>query len=87
MLGCRKFIPKCYTKLNEINTKKKAKSISTFDFTTLYIAVPHNLLIKILSEVINFAFKQKREVAIVFQKHQCTGHQKVVEGHTSQDKL
>ena len=32
------------TKLNKINAKKKAKSILTFDFTTLYRTIPHNLL-------------------------------------------
>ena len=47
------------TKLDKIHTKKKAKSISTFDFTTLYMTVPHNLLIKVSSEVTNFAFKSK----------------------------
>ena len=45
------------TKLNEINTTKKAKRVSTFDFTTLYTAIPHNPLIKVLSEVMNFVFK------------------------------
>ena len=33
------------TKLSKRNTKKKAKSISTFDFITLYTTIPHNRLI------------------------------------------
>ena len=53
-------------KLNKINTikkktkeKKNTKSISTFDFTTLYTTGPHKILIKVLSEVINFVFNPK----------------------------
>ena len=51
-----------------INAKKIAKSISTFDFATLYTTIPHNLLIKFLSEVINFAFKSKTRNNIGFSK-------------------
>ena len=42
--------------LNRINKKKNAKSISTFDFSTLYTKLPHNKLVKELSEVIDFVF-------------------------------
>ena len=42
--------------LNRINKKKNAKSISTFDFSTLYTKIPHDKLIKELSEVIDFVF-------------------------------
>ena len=66
------------TKLNKISTKKKAKSISVFDFTTLCTIIPHNLLIKVLSAVINFYFKRNLEIALAFQKYQSTGHQKTV---------
>ena len=55
-------------KLNKINTKKKVKSISTFDFTTPYTAIPHNLLIKVLSEVIDFVFKSKAPSRISFSE-------------------
>ena len=43
--------------LNKINKKRNAKSISTFDFSTLYTKLPHNKLIKELSAVIDFAFE------------------------------
>ena len=56
------------TKLSKVNTKKKAESISTFDFTTLYSTIPHDLLIKVLSEVINFVFKSKTRNSIGFLK-------------------
>ena len=42
--------------LNKINKKKNAKSISTFDFSTLYTNLPHDKLIKELTDVIDFAF-------------------------------
>ena len=42
--------------INRINKKKNAKSISTFDFSTLYTKIPHDKLIKELSEVIDFVF-------------------------------
>ena len=53
-------------KLNVINTRKKAKSISTYDFSTLYTKIPHNLLIKVLSEIICFVFKSKVRSKIGF---------------------
>ena len=56
------------TKLNKINVKKKAKSISTFDFSTLYTTILHKLLLKVLSEIINFVFKPKVIKRIGFSK-------------------
>ena len=43
-------------KINRTNSKTNAKSISTFDFTTLYTKIPHQSLIDILFKVIDFAF-------------------------------
>ena len=75
------------TKLNKINTKKKAKSISNFDFTKLYLTIPHDFLIKILSEVIKLFSNEKLKVSLALQKHQSTGHERVVEEDTSQGKI
>ena len=52
-LGCMKFwvVQNSFpigTKLNKIDVKKKSKSISTFDFSTLYTAILHKLLLKVL---------------------------------------
>ena len=44
-------------KLNQINRKKNAKNISTYDFSTLYTKLPHNKLIQRLSQVIDFVFE------------------------------
>lgn len=42
--------------ITRINKRQNAKSISTFDFSTLYTKLPHDKLIKELSEVIDFVF-------------------------------
>lgn len=43
-------------KIDEINNKKQAREISTFDFSTLYTKLPHDDLIRILHEMVDFAF-------------------------------
>ena len=42
--------------LKEINAKRKAKKISTFDFSTLYTKLPHKDLIKVLQDLVEFVF-------------------------------
>ena len=37
--------------------RRSAKRVSSFDFSTLYTNIPHDKLINVLSEVINFSFK------------------------------
>ena len=37
----------------------KIQPISTFDFSILYTTILHKLLIKVLLEVVNFAFQSK----------------------------
>ena len=71
--GCKKFwvVQNSFpidTNVNKINVKKKAKSISAFDFSTLYTTILHKLLLKVLSEIINFAFKPKVRKRIGFSK-------------------
>ena len=46
-------------KLNIINTRKRAKTLVTYNFNTLYTIKSNNLLIKVLSEIIHFVFKSK----------------------------
>ena len=47
-------------KLNELNRYNKAKSISTFDFSTLYTKLPHDNLIEVLHLLIDFVFNGGR---------------------------
>ena len=42
--------------LKDLNTKHKAKKISTFDFSTLYTKLPHKDLIKVLQDLVEFVF-------------------------------
>ena len=44
-------------KLEQINAKRNAKDISTYDFSTLYTKLPHDDLIQNLNEMIDFAFE------------------------------
>ena len=43
--------------LDNINRKKRAKSIATYDFSTLYTKLPHEKLITQLSKVIDLVYK------------------------------
>ena len=43
--------------IKQLNDRKKAYSISTFDFATLYTNIPHGKLKNVLREIINFCFK------------------------------
>ena len=47
-------------KLNAINESKGAKSISTYDFSTLYTTLPHLDLLRVLNELVDFAFDGKK---------------------------
>ena len=43
-------------KLTQINAKRGAKDVSTYDFSTLYTKLPHDDLIQNLNDVVDFAF-------------------------------
>ena len=55
--------------LNRINAKKKAKRISTFDFATLYTTLPHDLLVTVLTSIINFVFDGSCRNRLGFSAH------------------
>ena len=46
--------------VNFMNRKKKAKSIASYDFSTLYTTHPHDKLVKRLCNVINFVLKRRK---------------------------
>jgi hypothetical protein len=56
-------------RIDKINSRNKAKSIMTFDFTTLYTKIPHNLLILALDEIIDFCFKGGISKAVYIGLH------------------
>ena len=49
--------------------KKKAKSITTYDFSTMYTTLPHNKLIKRLRNVIDFVFESGNRTHICISKN------------------
>ena len=55
-------------KLNIINTRKRAKKMSAYNFSILHITIPHNLLIKVLLEIIHFVLNRKFVVKLDFQQ-------------------
>ena len=42
--------------LDKISAKGKARSVSTFDFSTLYTKIPHDKLIDVLNKLVDFTF-------------------------------
>ena len=42
--------------IEKINKRSSAKSITTFDFSTLYTKIPHDDLLDVLMKIIDFAF-------------------------------
>ena len=48
--------------LDKISAKGKARSVSTFDFSTLYTKIPHDKLINVLNELVDFVFNSSDRV-------------------------
>ena len=44
-------------KISNLNNRKKAKSLSTYDFSTLYTKLPHDDLVKNLNRIVDFVFE------------------------------
>ena len=55
-------------KLDKLNKNGNAKNISTFDFSTLYTTLPHNLLIEVLNNLIGFVFKSTTKKKLGFSE-------------------
>ena len=49
-----------HTVINKISSKKRASSVWTFDFSTLYTNIPHDKLKHVMKEVIDFGFKDRQ---------------------------
>ena len=55
--------------LDKINSKNNAKTISSFDFSTLYTNIPHSKLFEELSAIIKFVFKGGTKTTISINKY------------------
>ena len=51
-----------------LNDKKNTETILTFDFSTLYIIILQNLLIKVLIEIISFFLNYKSKTRVGFSE-------------------
>ena len=56
-------------KIDKINSKGNAKTISTFDFSTLYTKLPHSDLINVLKYIIDFVFQGGNKKYIDFSRN------------------
>ena len=43
--------------IEKLNSRNSAKSIKTYDFSTLYTKIPHQKLLDVLSELVDFCFQ------------------------------
>ena len=53
----------------KLNKRNKAKSISTFDFSTLYTKLPHDKLLNVLFKLIDFCFDGGTHKFLIFTKY------------------
>ena len=53
----------------ELNKRKTAKNMPTFEFSTLYAKITHNKLLHFLNEIIEFAFKGGKRYVNMFFGH------------------
>lgn len=50
--------------INKVNSRHSAILISTFDFSSLFINIPHHKLKSVIEELINFCFNGRNEKCI-----------------------
>ena len=52
-----------------LNKHRKATSVSTFDFSTLYPKLPHNKLLMVLNSLIDFCFDGRESKCITVNSY------------------
>ena len=70
--------------LKSLGKKKRAKEVSTFDFSTLYTKIPHKKLLQVLTEIVEFCFKGRTKDPI---KIDCYGNAYWCRNKGKNDKL
>ena len=60
---------KVINSLNKLSSLHKAKTITTFDFSTLYTSIPHDKLKNAMREIINFGFRNEDKFYIGITKY------------------
>jgi hypothetical protein len=54
--------------LNKLSDRNKAKTVATYDFSTLYTNIPHDKLKSVLNEITDFCFKGCQQSKILIKK-------------------
>ena len=67
--------------LNKLNTRNRAKYISTFDFSTLYTKLPHNKLESVLHHLIDFCFDGGTKKFLLINKYGARWVDKINKNH------
>lgn len=55
--------------INKTNSRNKAMSLSTFDFSTLYTKIPHQKFKSVMGKLINFCFSSRVKEFIEITKY------------------
>ena len=59
-----KFLTSLIHSLDQLNKNGKARSVATFDFSTLYTKIPHDKLINVLHKLIDSVFNKTNRTFI-----------------------
>ena len=60
-------------RIDKINNAKKAKTVRTFDFSTLYTKIPHHLLKGALEDIVDFALMEETLMVSTFSMEKLFG--------------
>lgn len=75
-------------KLNKINSKRNARELSTYDFSTLYTKIPHDDLLNVLCSIIDLVFKGGNKKIIDFSyKEACWARKPKHKKYFTKDSL
>ena len=55
--------------IKKLNSRNKAHTVSTFDFSTLYTKIPHDKLVSVMDELIDFCFRGGTNQHIAVSKY------------------
>ena len=55
--------------IDSLNSRGRANSVTTYDFSTLYTKIPHGNLIEVLNELIDFCWKGRHKRNIIITKN------------------
>ena len=69
--------------IRSLNSRRKAKSVGSYDFTTLYTSIPHDKLLYALKSVCDDAFKCSKKPYLIASKSRAYWSDKMVKSKAS----